>query len=219
MQTTKPAKIINDIFSISENLSGCRFVGLTYENAQGELANHVVNIGFDYENALRKDLNHLLQLEKVSIDFSAIEKQALSELIDSLRERINKIDVEKESKKKIQEILNKKVKTQDDLDELNMHKDIVEKLEEDKPDIWEHPVPGIKMHKDTGDIFVYGSSVSKKVIVEGEKKETKKKPLTIAKDKFREELKADRYRQFKISPDNLINWKFNGETFEIKYKV
>ena len=72
---------------------------------------------------------------------------------------------------------------------------------------------GVKVHNETGKLYVYGYRVNKTVLVKGEYKTVKSRPLTIAKDELRKLLKTDKFVNFSIELGNEI--KANGETIEI----
>lgn len=57
----------------------------------------------------------------------------------------------------------------------------------------------LKIHKDSLAIFVYGYCENKKVITKGEYKEVKSKPLTIAKNLIKKELRTGKFRQYELN--------------------
>jgi hypothetical protein len=67
-----------------------------------------------------------------------------------------------------------------------------------------HYSSAIKKHNDTGNIFIFGTSLSKKTIIEGDTKPDTRKPLTRAKDVFRSELSTGKYRLYKVSNIQLL---------------
>ena len=69
---------------------------------------------------------------------------------------------------------------------------------------------GLKVHNETGHLYVYGMKVKKKVISEGEYKEDTRKPLTIAKDIIRATMKSTQYRQYRI--DRAEKFTVSGDT-------
>jgi hypothetical protein len=70
----------------------------------------------------------------------------------------------------------------------------------------------IKVHVETGEIFIYGYREHKEVLIEGEYKEVKSSSLTIAKNELRRLLKTNKFKYFKL--DNLDTLKANKETLE-----
>lgn len=75
-------------------------------------------------------------------------------------------------------------------------------------------VPGVKIHKETGYLYVTGLCESKTVVEEGEPQPpVKSKPLTIAKRKIEKELPSARFRQFILK--RVTKATMNGETLEL----
>lgn len=64
-------------------------------------------------------------------------------------------------------------------------------------------VKGIKIHKETGELYLYGLQVSKNVLKPGTYKEVKSKPLTIAKNKLTGLTQLSKFRMFKLNPDQV----------------
>jgi hypothetical protein len=69
-----------------------------------------------------------------------------------------------------------------------------------KKDVYEHVAPGFKMHKETGDVYVYGIQSNKIVLeVKKERKETKSKPKTIIKNAVRKDyMISHKFREFRV---------------------
>jgi len=65
------------------------------------------------------------------------------------------------------------------------------------------PIKGVKIHKSTNTLHLYGTVVTKKVVKKGKNKTTKSKPLTMAKNKLRSLTSLASFSQFKITPSNL----------------
>lgn len=74
-------------------------------------------------------------------------------------------------------------------------------------------LPGLKVHIETGEIYIYGYRENKTIVQKGEYKEVKSKPLTIAKNILRKLLKTNKFTQYKIS--NIGKITANKETLEI----
>ena len=64
-------------------------------------------------------------------------------------------------------------------------------------------VKGVKPHKESGKLHLFGLLVSKNVRVAGEHKTVNKKPLTAAKDKIRKLGPVNKFRQFVIDPEHF----------------
>jgi hypothetical protein len=73
-----------------------------------------------------------------------------------------------------------------------------------------HITNGLKQHTENNELYVYGMLVHKTILSEGEYKEKNSKPLTIAKNIIRKNLKTSKYRQFKIG--KAEQFKIKGDT-------
>lgn len=71
---------------------------------------------------------------------------------------------------------------------------------------------GVKVHRETGEVFIYGRTVNKTVITPGVHKAVKSSPKTIAKNELRKLLDSGKFRQFSIA--ELHSARMNGETLE-----
>ena len=68
---------------------------------------------------------------------------------------------------------------------------------------------GIKVHNETGEIYVFGLRTSKTVIEQGVYPIVNSRPLTLAKNALKKNLKSSKFTQYKISATSVI--KTNGE--------
>jgi hypothetical protein len=80
-------------------------------------------------------------------------------------------------------------------------------------DAYTHIVPGVKVHNETGLLYVYGYREQKTVLIKGEYKTVKSAALTIAKNELRKLLKTGKFTQYSLELGNTI--KANGETLEL----
>lgn len=78
---------------------------------------------------------------------------------------------------------------------------------------YEHICKGVKVHKESGLLYIYGYRVSKKVIKEGNYPKVNSKALTIAKNELRKLLKTGKFTQYSIEVGNTL--KAKGETIEL----
>ncbi len=74
-------------------------------------------------------------------------------------------------------------------------------------------IKGVKLHKKTDTLHLYGAVVSKKTLAPGKYKKTNKSPLSLAKDKLRKMTPINSFRQFKITPSQVE--KITVERLEI----
>lgn len=72
---------------------------------------------------------------------------------------------------------------------------------------------GVKVHNESGLLYIYGYRVNKTVIKEGEYKAVKSSAKTIAKNELRKMLKTSKFTQYAIEIGNTI--KASGETIEL----
>lgn len=74
-------------------------------------------------------------------------------------------------------------------------------------------VKGIKVHNETGVLYVYGYRERKEVLAKGEYKEVKSKPLTIAKNELKKLMRTGKFTQYALEIGNEV--RANGETLEL----
>lgn len=67
----------------------------------------------------------------------------------------------------------------------------------------------IKVHNETGEIYIFGLRLNKTIITKGEYKKVNSRPLTIAKRRLEKELKSSAFTNFKLS--NMAKIRTNGE--------
>jgi hypothetical protein len=81
-------------------------------------------------------------------------------------------------------------------------------------DVYEQIAPGIKVHRETGDVHVMGLAHAKTVIVPGEYREVKSRNgVTAAKKRITKLLPSDRVRQFAVP--NVSRVAANGDVLEL----
>jgi hypothetical protein len=68
---------------------------------------------------------------------------------------------------------------------------------------------GIKVHNETGEIYIFGLRNSKTIIEQGVYPIVNSRPLTIAKNQLKKDLKSSKFTQYKLSSTTAI--KLNGE--------
>jgi len=177
----KAAKVINMAkAAVDKSPTGVSFVSIKgYTNQQGEVADHVFNIGADYMKAKEADIKFLQELDLTKGQWKSdmvTMAKAKAELIQSL--------------------------TKPD-----------ETRSQAQADAYTHICKGVKVHNDTGVLYVYGNRVKKTVHVEGEYPVKNSRPLTVAKDELRKLLKTGSFRQFIMA--EASSFKANGETLEV----
>jgi hypothetical protein len=144
-----------------------------YRNEASEVADYSIIFHMSYANALRRSL---VALESIvpSDDLGAIAKQELQ------------------------------VSYQASLDK--MATTPVEEIDDNYTRFFDDDgsyVKGIKLHTETNALHIYGLVNHKRVLMPGQYKKTNRRPLTIAKDKLRKLCPVNRFRQFKITPNQV----------------
>lgn len=179
-----PVKTIDNLRDATNN--GCRFVGFLYQSkTTGEVANYCINLGVDYIESLKNDLDAITTYSPKD----DLEKQAREDIIASLQKTI-------------------------------APKTIEEQKEKEENDPYDHIGKGLKQHKDTGELYIWGFQQSK-TQVEPPTKEIKpknSKPLTIAKEKLKRDckFKSIKFRQYILAKENIAGIVVNGEPLEIQ---
>ena len=74
-------------------------------------------------------------------------------------------------------------------------------------------IQGVKIHNETGIVYVYAMTVSKEIVTKGTYKTVNSSEKTIAKNELKKLLKSTQYRQFLIP--NITAIKANGDTLEL----
>jgi len=184
---------MNTLKTVVENLkttsNGVTFVGINYTNKDNEQSQYLINVGVSYENAKKKDLLSLQNLDVNKIEnFKGLDADSIAVLDDAKKALISAL------------IKPNKAQSQAQID------------------AYSHLSNGMKIHNETFDLFVFGFKVKKTVQVKGDYKPTEfafegAKPLTRAKNFIRTQLmKSSKYRQFKINADQLHKMKVAGDT-------
>lgn len=75
-------------------------------------------------------------------------------------------------------------------------------------------VPGVKIHKETGDVHLMCMVVKKEVIVPGEYKQVNSRPKTLAKKEIEKKLRRSKIRQFVLSNVKVAALQGEVLTFE-----
>ena len=177
----KAAKVINMAkAAVDKSPTGVSFVSIKgYTNQQGEVADHVFNIGADYMKAKEADIKFLQELDLTKGQWKSdmvTMAKAKAELIQSL--------------------------TKPD-----------ETRSQAQADAYTHICKGVKVHNQSGCLYVYGNRVNKVIHKQGEYKSINSRPLTIAKDELRKLLKTGKFRQFIVA--ECDSFRANSETLEI----
>src|SRR6478735_2830060 len=153
-----------------------------YTNEQGEVSNYVINIGADFATAKENDGLYLLDGDNIK----AIDFGNVKAYSEEARVALLAANMK----------LTRDSVVRSDA-QTNAYTTICE---------------NVRMHNETGRLYIFGFRVSKTVLVPGNYGPDTRRALTIAKDKIRENLKTSKFRQFCI--DKIVEVRMNGETLE-----
>ena len=163
-----------------KSATGVSFVSIrNYTNKFGEVSNNTINVGASYENAKKKDIEFLENINLSEYEF----KSDLSLLDEARKELIASFIKPDENRSKGQ------------------------------TEAYTHIVKGVKVHNETGVLYVYGYRERKEVLKAGEYPTVKSRPLTIAKDELRKLLRTGKFTQYALEIGNEV--RANGETLEL----
>jgi len=166
----------NDAFvaELSKLRSSSTFLSLKgYHNLHGEVADVSIVFHMSYENALKRSIQTLEELEFTT----ALEKQAQSELIASFNDSLERM-------------------------EETPFEELQDGYQHFRDDDGEY-IKGIKLHTRSQVLHLYGLVVHKKILVEGCYPQKNQRPLTVAKDKMRYLTAAGKFRQYRVLPTTV----------------
>ncbi|HLO91602.1 MAG TPA: hypothetical protein VK172_10605 [Lentimicrobium sp.] len=177
-----------------QNLNGAKFITLNgyVSETSGEVANHNILVNIDVMNAKRKDAEML-----VSADVQAIAKKSAKQFaIEVFQTALTEMRVS--AVKNISE--NKEDRTA----QSNAQTDAYIQIGK-----------GLKIHKETGNLHIFGYHMNKTVLFPGEFKPVKSADKTLAKKEITKVLKlrAGKFRTFIIA--NISNVSINGKNLII----
>jgi hypothetical protein len=176
-----------------ENLKNANFIGISEYKSEksGEIANYVVCTNISVENAKKKDLEKLQTLNLQA--FAAENSKFTAELIAEAHA----------------ELLASAIK--------NLNSEISERSAQSQgqTDAFIQLFGGLKLHKDTLAVHIFGMSISKTVIVPGEYKTVKSSDKTICKKAIKKfcKLRAESFRTFILT--NAESVSISNEKFDI----
>lgn len=185
---------IKTIVSI-KNIKGASYIGIRgYENKQGEISDYTLLANVSYENMLVNDLRKLVDLDLTNLfakyDLELVQKP-YGELLESYTKRLS-----------------------DEQTKLNLLAQGDETIVRSQAqiDAYINLGNGIRIHKETNELHVYGLIARKKVVKAIEYKEVKSRLNTIIKNEIIKlaNLRSDKFRNFIVG--NIDEIKVNGMT-------
>lgn len=144
-----------------------------YRNEFCEVSDFSIIFHMNYENALKRSIEALDEV----IPKSNLEADAKRDLIYSYRDSIKKIASTP----------------------LNKINDEYTRFFDTKGNY----IKGVKMHTATNTLYLYGLVVKKYVVSPGWYPPDNRRELTVAKDKLRRLCPVEKFRQFRILPDQV----------------
>jgi len=186
---------MKNLFNQFENLKGASFVGLNgYESkTSGEVSNVVICTNLSVETAKQKDLNTLLNCNEsdlLGVSNSSnlpldVCKIALAELIASAQKNLSE-NLEERSNQS-----------------------------QGQTDAFVNLGNGLKLHKETLALHIFGISISKTVLCEGTYKSVNSSQKTLAKKAITKflDLRAGKFRTFIVTNCECVN--VSGQHIEI----
>lgn len=192
MNATVNNSIVKVLFS---SINGNSFVAINnYLSSAGEVSNRVIQVGVNRTKRLEKDLVKLQNYD-------------ISEVV----EKFGKVVAEKAHLELIIS-LQKVLATEVEKDVLRAQNDATINRSDAQIDMYTVIEKGMKVHNESKDLYVYGYTQSKEVLVPGVYKEVKSQAKTLAKNaiKYGAKLQDNDYRLFKAG--NLAEIKLQGVT-------
>lgn len=141
--------------------------------------------------------NRYGEVANYSIAFHVSYNKALGRSILQLESYVPENDLEEEAKEKILKSLIKSLETSSNSKERS-DSTYLRFLDERGREI-----KGVKLHIDTNTLHLYGFVVHKKVIMPGNYPKSNRKPLTKVSSAMRSKLSVGKFRQFKITPEQV----------------
>jgi len=187
-----------NFFDKFSNLNGASFIGITnYESVKsGEIAHYTVNVNIGIETAKKKDFQTLQSVTDTDVNNMVKQtnfdvetvKLALSEMIAS-------------AEKNLSANLNER-----------------SKQSQGQTDAYVPVAKGVKLHKETMQLHIFGMIQSKKVVpnCEGTFKQVKSADKTLAKKAWTKylNLRAGKFRNFVVN--SLDSIQITGDTVTVK---
>lgn len=183
--STKALQVIANVKeAIEKSITGVSFMSVkNYTNKSGETANHLINIGIKYASAKAKDIEFLKNMNLNEV----IKENGLKSDITLLEEARHALigSFTKPDKAR----------------------------SEGQQDAYTVLFEGVKVHNETGVLYIYGYREKKTILIEGTYKTVNSAPLTIAKNELSKLLKTGKFVNFALEIGNTL--KLNGETLEL----
>jgi hypothetical protein len=184
MENTKTTLQNALLLVTAKKIKNNHFVGVRdYVNKQGEKSNYLINSGISYLKILNDDLQSLTENKKDI--FATLQKSYSTELIEQAFDNVLTS-------------LNKRLADEETKEQLRAEGDKTIAQSDAQIDAYINLATGVKLHKDSLKIHVYGLVVRKTILEPIEYKKVNSRDLTIVQNKIKKlaEFKQDSYRTF-----------------------
>ena len=180
-------KLVQQITEALLNVRSCQFVAFTYlSKGAGELAKHVVHIGFNYHTAVEKSVTELeILIAENDATWTPLQKEAGSSIMASLKKT------------------------------LEAHARGEQNADYTKKDQYIPIGNGVNINSTDNTIQVFGLAHHKTVLVPGFYKTVNSRPLTLAKREIEKQLTVGKFREFALDPSQIAGARINGDTLEL----
>jgi len=170
-----------------KNIKGTSFVGVRgYENKFEEVTNQTFVVGIDYANLLKNDLKKLTSIATMrnvvkmyQANEKAIVKKGYNELVKSLEKRTS---------------------SEEEKAKLLANGDKTIKASQAQKDAYINIAKGLRLNKETRDLYLFGLCVRKTILEQGNYPTKKSQKKTIIKNQIKKlaELKDTKIKNFKL---------------------
>jgi hypothetical protein len=179
---------VGQLVGLISSGKGAKFASLTYTTKEtGETAKYTLILGAKTEVLYQKDIVKLEAMLTEELD--TLTRQAALNILASRKESLEK--------------------------GIGHNSAYVHSPEKADTYVQADGIPGIKIHKEMGVVYVMALSEDKVVLIEGTpRKPVKSKEITIAQDKIKRALPSGRIRQFTLK--HVDRAALNGEVLVIE---
>lgn len=198
--TTEKQMIINEICNIynisnaefmllveKTNIAGVSFVSIRDYNSDvsgnTETANQLINVGANYDNMIKKDIDLLKEVNIEDIDINKFNYDRID------TKKLSLVDYKLKVKESLQIAYNEL------MDSYNKPKSASNRVSND---VWFNK--SLVYNTNTKNLAIFGQQINKTVSVKGEFKKVASAPKTVAKELIRKQMnsRTDKLRRFKV---------------------
>lgn len=172
------------VTAVAKTIKGTAFIGVRgYTNKEGEISNYLVIGGISYEKALEHDFN-ALKTKQIEV-IAELEKTYSKEVITKAFTNVY-------------ESLEKRLSSEEVKEALRAQGDKTIRQSDAQSEAYITLAKGVRLHKETQQIHIFGMVAKKTVLKAIEYKATNSRELTIVQNKIKKlcEFKQDKIRTF-----------------------